>query len=316
MEDLLKRLIKSIKVNENTISLLLGVVIVFVVGGMIYNYFQDTPAQLPVIEDTKINEILSDINSTESAQIDELAENSISITVTPTQNIVPTNTPVATPTNTPMPTNTPAPTNTPTNMSSPTNTPVLPTSTPLPTLIVNPTSTPVPTQVPTIIPTNTPMPTPTQLQGQIASGVSTEANQGTVAATSTNKHIVVKGENLWKISEKYFNSGYAWVEIAKVNNLSPNQVGVITVGQELNIPQVTKEYAKTVKTDSTIATNQNVVNQITGDSYEVVKGDNLWSIAVRAYGDGLRWNDLYEANKNLISNPRIIDVGLKLKIDR
>ena len=45
-------------------------------------------------------------------------------------------------------------------------------------------------------------------------------------------------------------------------------------------------------------------------TYEVQKGDTLWSIARRIYGDGQRWKDLAEANG--ITNPKILRVGQSL----
>ncbi|MEK7514002.1 MAG: LysM domain-containing protein, partial [Patescibacteria group bacterium] len=47
-------------------------------------------------------------------------------------------------------------------------------------------------------------------------------------------HVVAKGEDLWKISVKYFESGYNWVDIAQENKLA--NANVITEGQELVIP--------------------------------------------------------------------------------
>jgi nucleoid-associated protein YgaU len=44
-----------------------------------------------------------------------------------------------------------------------------------------------------------------------------------------------------------------------------------------------------------------------GGSYTVVHGDNLWNIAVAAYGDGYRWVDIAEAND--LVNPNIIHAG-------
>ena len=45
--------------------------------------------------------------------------------------------------------------------------------------------------------------------------------------------------------------------------------------------------------------------------YEVVKGDNLTKIGKRY---GLSWKEIYEANKNIISDPDLIQPGWKLKI--
>lgn len=48
--------------------------------------------------------------------------------------------------------------------------------------------------------------------------------------------------------------------------------------------------------------------------YVVVKGDNLWKIAKKTYGDGNRWVDIYNANKDIIKNPDMIYIGQELKL--
>lgn len=45
--------------------------------------------------------------------------------------------------------------------------------------------------------------------------------------------------------------------------------------------------------------------------YEVVKGDNLSKIGKKY---GVSWKEIYEANKNIISDPDLIQPGWKLKI--
>jgi nucleoid-associated protein YgaU len=47
--------------------------------------------------------------------------------------------------------------------------------------------------------------------------------------------------------------------------------------------------------------------------YEVVKGDNLSKIGKKF---GIAWKDIYEANRNVISNPDLIQPGWKLKIPK
>jgi len=50
-------------------------------------------------------------------------------------------------------------------------------------------------------------------------------------------------------------------------------------------------------------------------TYVVVKGDSLWKIAKAKYGDGAKWNKIYEANKKTIGkNPDKIYPGQKLVI--
>ena len=49
-------------------------------------------------------------------------------------------------------------------------------------------------------------------------------------------------------------------------------------------------------------------------TYTVVKGDCLWNIAKSFYGAGYKWSTIYEANKDIISNPHLIFVGQVLEI--
>lgn len=48
--------------------------------------------------------------------------------------------------------------------------------------------------------------------------------------------------------------------------------------------------------------------------YTVVAGDSLWKIAKRVYGNGNAWSLLYEANRELLTNPSQIFVGQTLTI--
>lgn len=124
---------------------------------------------------------------------------------------------------------------------------------------------------------------------------------------------VEKGQDLWKIAEKYYGSGYNWVDIAKENKLvNPNR---LSVGQELIIPKVEVRKPLNGKA-TTIKPEQPSVNSqaIIGNSYTVVKGDNLWTISVRAYQDGYKWVEVARANK--LANPNIIHVGTVLTLPR
>ena len=48
--------------------------------------------------------------------------------------------------------------------------------------------------------------------------------------------------------------------------------------------------------------------------YEVVSGDSLSKIALREYGDAKQWNRIFEANKDILTDPNKIKPGQKLKI--
>ena len=49
-------------------------------------------------------------------------------------------------------------------------------------------------------------------------------------------------------------------------------------------------------------------------TYTVQSGDTLTKIAKTVYGDGARWTEILEANRDQIPNPDIIQVGQELVI--
>ena len=49
-------------------------------------------------------------------------------------------------------------------------------------------------------------------------------------------------------------------------------------------------------------------------TYTVVKGDSLSKIAKRFYGDANRWQKIFDANRDQIKDPDLIQPGQKLKI--
>lgn len=120
-------------------------------------------------------------------------------------------------------------------------------------------------------------------------------------------HEVVKGETLWSIAEENYGSGYNWVDIKSENKLTSD---LIEVGQQLSIPDVAAK-KPTVSKPTLVQSDQTAIS---GDTYTVVKGDSLWKIAVRAYGDGYRWVEIAKAN-NLV-NPSLIHSGNVLTLPR
>lgn len=125
-------------------------------------------------------------------------------------------------------------------------------------------------------------------------------------------HTVASGETLWSISEKYFGNGYNWVDIASENNLT--NADLIAAGQTLTIPKAALRYTKEV---TAVASGETAADSLlSATSYTVQRGDHLWSIALRAYGDGYKWSGIYEANKEKIANPDEIEIGMELTLPR
>lgn len=51
-------------------------------------------------------------------------------------------------------------------------------------------------------------------------------------------------------------------------------------------------------------------------NYTIKKGDTLWNVAKKLYGDGEKYKLIYEANKDKIKNPNLVKEGQKLIIPR
>jgi len=49
-------------------------------------------------------------------------------------------------------------------------------------------------------------------------------------------------------------------------------------------------------------------------TYEVKAGDTLSSIARLVLGNAQRWQELYEANKDVIDDPNVVQPGMVLRI--
>ena len=119
---------------------------------------------------------------------------------------------------------------------------------------------------------------------------------------------VKTGDSLWKIAESEYNDGYSWTKIAEANNLE--NPSILVAGQELILPKL--EVKETIaKATDEIKTTIGV-----GNEYKVVKNDNLWTIAVRAYGDGYQWTKIWQENRSKLNNPNGLEIGMMLMIPR
>jgi len=110
-------------------------------------------------------------------------------------------------------------------------------------------------------------------------------------------YTVVKDDNLWKIAEKRYGSGYVWVDLAEVNGL--DNADVLFVGQRIELP------------DLKIEENLTSISE-----YVVEKNDSLSKIALRVYGDMFAWEKIWNANKSAIVDPNLIEIGMTLNIPR
>ena len=79
---------------------------------------------------------------------------------------------------------------------------------------------------------------------------------------------------------------------------------VIAIGNTLGVSKVE---ASDVKVGSGNAPGEPVF-------HEVKKGDNLWKIAEKHYGNGSKYPEIFEANKPMLKDPDLIYPGQMLRI--
>jgi len=138
---------------------------------------------------------------------------------------------------------------------------------------------------------------------------STSTTQGQVNKALPKTYQVKEGDDLWSISEKIYGSGYNWVDLVSANKME--NPSLLYVGTNLTVPDVKPRVV--INTTDSVNNIQNA-NSITGSTYTVQKGDYLWVIAIRAYGDGYKWVEIATANK--LVNPDLIHSGNVLMLPR
>lgn len=118
---------------------------------------------------------------------------------------------------------------------------------------------------------------------------------------SSKTYVVRQGDDLSKISERAYGDGSIFTLIYDANrNVIGPDPGLLLPGQILYIPILPRNTRPTP-----------------GEEYIVLPGDYLFLIAERAYGDGNRLMEIYEANRDAIGpDPTVLLPGQRIRIPR
>jgi nucleoid-associated protein YgaU len=186
----------------------------------------------------------------------------------------------------------------------------------------------------TINPTNSPAPlTATPADPTLPVAVNTPP------ATPDRLHTVSSGDNLFKLSGKYYSDGKMWRKLAKYNGIDAETP--LKVGQKLKVPTMNVllgRPASAPTTSTTLAQNPGttVPPMASGNvrpvvleprplttparpvataattktrPYTIKKGDSLAVIAQRELGTTKRAKDILELNRKIIKNPDSVPLG-------
>lgn len=123
---------------------------------------------------------------------------------------------------------------------------------------------------------------------------------------NVDQYTVQTGDSLWHIADKVYGNPYKWTDLAAANAIQGPSY-VITPGENLRLP------GRERPVDPGSGSVSPVPDQ-SGRTYQTVEGDNLWNIAVRFYDDGTKYQAIFDANRDKISNPSVIQPNMVLRI--
>jgi len=136
--------------------------------------------------------------------------------------------------------------------------------------------------------------------------------QETAAAADAVIHYQVRpGDTLWKIAEKFFGSGRRWGRIYEDNMAVIPDPNKLRIGQTLTISLTPGNNVSSATSAAQSPAGEGTM-PASGKSYTVEAGDNLYKIAMKIYGQGRCWNDIYQLNRNIIAEPEKIYAGQKI----
>lgn len=142
-----------------------------------------------------------------------------------------------------------------------------------------------------------------------------EAEAGKEEGAIMGTYTVKQGDTLWKIAESQLGDGERWQEIAEANNI-PIDNPEVEIGQELTIPggAISEPTPESIlePTLEPAPEEEVVIEELVEEvqetaagpqTYVVKHGDSLWKIAKEVYGDGARWQEIFNANPLSMYNP-------------
>jgi len=145
------------------------------------------------------------------------------------------------------------------------------------------------------------------------------------------RYVIKKGETLEVVAKRELGSAARWEEILKWNEgIDPKR---LRAGQEIVLPPTARvatgspvpASAAPVSPPPTSTALLTTAGPSTAKApplapgkadrtHMVAKGDTLYAISQRYYGKGTRYRDIFEANREVLSNERALRVGMTLVI--
>jgi len=180
--------------------------------------------------------------------------------------------------------------------------------------------TPAPESPTTLLTKSTPVVSPPPRTGTEPPAATPLPPQPRGSSAASKQYTVAEGESLWSIAEEQYGDGYLWTKLLAAN---PGIDELVKVGQVINLPP--KEAllapagapapgAKPASKPGEAQPGAKPPPEGRQNIYVVEKNDTLYSIAAKVLGNGNRWRELLELNKDKLSRPEELKIGMELKL--
>lgn len=153
---------------------------------------------------------------------------------------------------------------------------------------------------------------------------------------SVRKYTIKKNDSLWSIAKEQLGSSYRWKYLYEFNKDKIKNPNKLEAGTVIDIPveredqrrESDKAFSEPESVSSPAAKEPTVIEKevkqqpaegkgaasvvseaAQAKNYTIKKNDSLWKIAKEQLGDGNRWREIYELNKDVIKNPDRLKAG-------
>jgi nucleoid-associated protein YgaU len=161
-----------------------------------------------------------------------------------------------------------------------------------------------------------------------ASTVSNQEDWKDVTSGDVKKakiHKVQYNDNLRKIAKKYYGDESRWLLIFNANQDKIQDRNSLKIGTELIIPEE-KTTTQMIKAETKTDTKKEIITPSLSQAVEVKdvkptarkhiiqQGDTLYTLAIKYYNDGTKWNKIFDANKKALKDQKSLKIGQELVI--
>lgn len=116
-------------------------------------------------------------------------------------------------------------------------------------------------------------------------------------SSPTRDFVIQPGDELWTVAERELGNGADWRSIIACNpGMTANST--LKPGDVIRLPALVRQSPMVRAAETTHVT--------------VERGDTLWDLAQEHLGDPFRWPEIFDANRDVVTDPDEIDIGWHL----